>query len=98
MGLPKKINKYRKIKEEGRLGSRKEHTWNKRLHIHICCKSKQPWYHKKNCPALEDKFSKIQLKSQEKKAVNDLREKGMNSLEVAKTLNIELSKVNMLWN
>lgn len=92
------MGEYQKAKNEGRIGSRKDATWNKELHTHICCKSKHSWYHKPNCPALEGKFSKIQLKSQEKIAVNDLKEKGMNSLEVAKALNIELSKVNMLWN
>ncbi len=92
------MGEYQKAKNEGRIGSRKDLTWSKELHIHTCCKSKHSWYHKPHCPALEGKFTQKQNNSKEKMAIADLKKAGMNSLEIAEKLNMTLEKVNMMWN
>lgn len=97
MTMVKKKGEYQKTREAGRLGSCKDHTWNKKLHIHTCCKSKQPWYHKIDCPALKGEFLKPQLKSQEKISIDNMKKTGMTSLEVAKVLNMPIEMVNKLW-
>lgn len=47
-----KVNAYRLAFLQGRGGSRKEETWNKKKHLHTCCKSAVPWRHLRNCPRL----------------------------------------------
>lgn len=94
----KRKNQYQIAKDEGRLGSLKDLTWNKKLYIHVCCKTRHPWYHRKNCPVLNDSSKKLQIYSEQKKAISAMRRKGLTSLEVSKTLNLPIDKVNAAWS
>lgn len=46
-------NYYRIQKMKGFGGSRREETWSKPDHMHVCCESRVPWRHKINCPRLK---------------------------------------------
>ncbi len=48
-----RINKYRMAFLQGRGGSCKEGTWNRKSHRHDCCKSAVAWRHRCGCPRLE---------------------------------------------
>lgn len=48
-----RINGYRMAFYQGVGGTRKEKTWNKKLHRHDCCKSAVAWRHLRSCPALK---------------------------------------------
>lgn len=52
-GQPRNMD-YRKEFIKGRGASTKDPTWNRKKHIHTCCKSKVPWRHKAKCPKLND--------------------------------------------
>lgn len=41
---------YRWVFARGQGGSAKDVTWSKAKHMHVCCNSKYPWRHFKNCP------------------------------------------------
>ena len=54
-----KINGYRDAFKKGYGASRKEKTWNGK--IHTCCRSKVAWRHKATCKRLEgnEKFQAL---------------------------------------
>lgn len=44
-------SEWQKTREQFRLGSTAEYTWNAtRPHEHSCCGSKTSWRHRVNCP------------------------------------------------
>jgi len=47
----KQENDWKKYKEQGRIGGKKEYTWNGTMHI--CCSSLTHWLHKKDCPGVK---------------------------------------------
>lgn len=47
------------LKLTGQMGSAREPTWNKELHIHTCCKAKSASYHKLNCQYVKDRGDRI---------------------------------------
>ena len=49
------INDYRLAHMNGTAGSRREETWDRKNHMHICCQSKVCWRHKVSCPRLNFK-------------------------------------------
>lgn len=72
-----------------------EPTWNKSLGHHTCCGSKHS-YHYSSCPMRKNSipgrssdpdFMKIQ----------DLKDAGFSSSEVAKQLGLPLAQVNDMW-
>ena len=48
-----KVNSYRMAFFQGRGGSKKEATWNRKNNRHDCCKSACSWRHLRNCPKLK---------------------------------------------
>ncbi len=96
------MNKYQKVRADGRLGSPKDPTWDKKRHMHTCCKSIRSWYHKISCPTINANFdiktkkisniSKLHLK------ISELRLQGKNSSEIAKILSMPLFKVNSIFD
>jgi hypothetical protein len=99
--IVKKRDDYGRIRRAGRLGSTKDATWNRKRHMHTCCKSKVGWYHKVTCPAVNGTFdAKIteHIRSKMHIKINELRLKGKNSGEIAKILKLPLSKVNAIFS
>lgn len=52
-GQPKNMD-YRTEFLKGRGASTKDLTWNRKKHIHNCCKSKVAWRHRAQCTKLID--------------------------------------------
>lgn len=44
-----RVNSYRMAFAQGRGGSTKDHTWDKVVHKHSCCKSAVAWRHRAGC-------------------------------------------------
>lgn len=45
-------NDYKIQKYLGRVGSRRDSTWDKEKHMHTCCGGRAPYYHKVGCTAM----------------------------------------------
>lgn len=45
-----RVNKYKLAEFRGQFGSRMEASWNTKIQMHTCCKSKVSWCHKSYCP------------------------------------------------
>jgi hypothetical protein len=94
-------NYYQKVKEMGRLGSTKDHTWDREQRIHTCCKSKRSYYHKMDCPALSGTLDQPKhppiISSDLSARIAELKAQDMTSAEVAAELSIPLVHVNLIY-
>lgn len=74
--------------------SSSEPTWDDQKKEHTCCGSKHS-YHYSSCPkrtAIPGRLSDPDFQK-----VQDLKEKGVGSSDVAKQLGLPLEQVNDLW-
>jgi hypothetical protein len=99
--VTRKRDDYERIRRAGRLGSSRDATWDKKRHLHLCCKSKVVWYHKAVCPAVNGTFDMKSIEPLHSKMhikIRELRESGKNSSEIAEILKMPLSKVNTIFS